>query len=79
MPGDAAGNQKADWITAMLAHDLPVLFPKVRAFVWFDENKAPVEHDGEDWSLATPAERAAFAAAVARPPYTPNAPIPVGQ
>ena len=31
--------------------------------IWFNESKIGIEHDGEDWSLATPLELSAFSQA----------------
>ena len=73
-PNDPAGDKKAAWLTSTFTHEIPQKFPRIRAFVWFNENKIGVEDDGEDWSLHTPNEWHAFGAAISQPPYVQVAP-----
>jgi beta-mannanase len=49
------GGNKATWITQGLANDLPTRYPRVRAVIWFDENKET------DWRVnSSPASLAAY-------------------
>ena len=59
-----AGCSKADWIRDALGTQIPAKYPRIRALVWFDENKEV------DWRIRS-SERArrAFADAVASPRY----------
>lgn len=62
-----AGGDKAVWIADALAVQIPRVFPRIRAVVWFDENKET------DWRIeSSPAGQAAFAAAIASPVYASN-------
>ena len=47
--GAPAGQSKANWIASMLNRELPGLFPRVRAFVWFDQNNG----GGQDFRIAS--------------------------
>ncbi len=63
------GGNKPTWIVDWLLHDLPASFPRVRAVVWFDENKE------EDWRVdSSPATLAAYRQVVASPVYQRRAP-----
>ncbi|MBI4319608.1 MAG: beta-mannanase [Chloroflexi bacterium] len=66
------GGSKAAWISDALLTQLPGSFPRVKAFVWFNENRA-----GEaDWRVdSTPESLAAYATAAANPYYGPCAPV----
>jgi len=65
-----SGVSKAQWITDALGHELPESFPRVRALVWFNEDKRGVEVDGEDWRIDSSEDaRGAFARGVANPLY----------
>ena len=56
------GGDKAAWITQALLKDLPGRFSRVRAAVWFHENRAPAEGD---WRVDTSTDSlAAFRDAV---------------
>ncbi len=71
LPG--SGVSKAQWITDALGQELPKSFPRVRALVWFNEDKRIAEVDGEDWRIDSSVDaRAAFARAVANPLYRSN-------
>jgi hypothetical protein len=54
-----SGGDKADWIAQGFLNDLPHLFPRIRAVIWFDRNGAT---SGEaDWRLdSSPSSLAAF-------------------
>ena len=75
---EQAGN-KASWITDAFATQIPSNFPRIKAVIWFNENKEA------DWRIeSSPAARAAFARAVAASVYATNqcralvaSPIPV--
>lgn len=60
------GGSKAAWITDAMLTQLPQNFPRVRAFVWFNENRA-----GEaDWRIESSAGAlAAYAQAAANPNF----------
>lgn len=75
---EQAGN-KASWITDAFGTQIPNNFPRIKAVIWFNENKET------DWRIeSSPAAQAAFASAVASSVYAANqcgalsaAPIPV--
>lgn len=58
------GGDKAAWITQGLLTDAPNRFPRLRAIVWFDENKET------DWRInSSPTTLAAFRTVAASPTY----------
>ncbi len=58
------GGDKAAWITQGLLNDLPAHFPRLRAVVWFDENKET------DWRVnSSSAALAAFRTVATSPIY----------
>ncbi|MGN6698588.1 MAG: hypothetical protein ACTHMR_10540, partial [Thermomicrobiales bacterium] len=58
------GGDKAAWIKQAFLADLPDLFPRVRAVVWFQERKET------DWRVdSSPAALAAYRAVAASPHY----------
>ena len=58
------GGDKADWIRQGLLNDLPTLFPKVRAVIWFQEQKET------DWRVnSSDAALAAFKQVAVSPAY----------
>jgi len=62
-----AGGSKVDWITDALATQIPRHFPRIRALVWFNEEKET------DWRIeSSPSAQAAFARAIAAPLYASN-------
>jgi beta-mannanase len=62
-----AGGSKADWITDAFATQIPRHFPRIRALVWFNEQKET------DWRIeSSPSAQAAFARAIAAPLYVSN-------
>jgi beta-mannanase len=64
--GPPAGQSKASWIASALEAELPVNFPRVRAFVWFDQNNG----GGQDFRIASsPSSLAAFRQAINRSTY----------
>lgn len=61
------GGNKANWISDAFVTQLPHNFPRIHAFVWFDESKEA------DWRIeSSPSAQAAFAAAIASPVYASN-------
>lgn len=60
------GGNKADWIRQTFFHELPEWFPRVRAAIWFNENRAPREGD---WRVDTSARSLEAFRAVAQLPY----------
>ena len=59
------GGDKAAWIRSSFLSELPVRMPKVRAVIWFDENKET------DWRVdSSPASLAAWRDVVASPLYS---------
>ena len=63
---EQAGN-KAAWITDAFTRQLPHAFPKIKAVVWFNENKET------DWRIeSSHAAQAAFASAIASNVYASN-------
>jgi hypothetical protein len=59
-----AGGSKANWIRAAMFNNLPLVYPQVRAFVWFNQKKE------QDWRFTSSAPaRAAFVAAANHPYY----------
>jgi beta-mannanase len=72
------GGDKAAWISDAYMTQLPASFPKIRAVVWFNENKET------DWRIeSSPAAQSAFANALASGLYASNefarltSPIPI--
>jgi beta-mannanase len=64
-----AGGDKAAWITQSFLSDVPRRFPRVRAIVWFDENKET------NWLVnSSPAALAAYRQVVASPLYHQDSP-----
>lgn len=58
------GRRKARWISDAFEVQIPVHFPRVRAVIWFNQDKE------RDWRVeSSPESRRAFAAAVAPPRY----------
>ncbi|MGH2443587.1 MAG: hypothetical protein ACRDFX_10550, partial [Chloroflexota bacterium] len=68
MASAEAGGNKATWITDTFLHDIPALYPRVRASVWFDDNKTA---KGEtDWRVnSSAASLAAWKQVVSSPLY----------
>jgi beta-mannanase len=61
------GGNKASWISDAFVTQLPHNFPRIRAFVWFDESKET------DWRIeSSSSAQAAFAAAISSPIYSSN-------
>lgn len=61
------GGDKATWITEAFSPALMKNFPRVKAFIWFNENKE------SDWRIeSSPAATKAFAQAIAAPVYLSN-------
>jgi hypothetical protein len=66
------GGSKAAWITDMLQSQLPVNWPQVKAFVWFNWNAAAT-NGAMDWVIeSSSSARAAFAAGIASSHYASN-------
>ncbi len=62
------GGSKAAWITDVLGTELPINYPRIKGFVWYNWNS-----EGEDWVIETSSSsQAAFAAAIQSPYYTRN-------
>ena len=63
---EKAGN-KAAWITDGFSNQLPHAFPKIKAVIWFNENKET------DWRIeSSPSAQAAFADAISSNIYASN-------
>ena len=61
------GGNKASWISDAFVTQLPQNFPRIRAFVWFNEQKET------DWQIeSSPAAQAAFASAISSSIYASN-------
>jgi beta-mannanase len=59
------GGEKAIWIKEGMLEDIPLLFPRVRAVIWFNENKE------SDWRVDTsPTTLAAYKQVVTSAQYT---------
>ena len=78
MASTEEGGDKATWISDAYLTQLPTNFPKIRAVVWFNENKET------DWSIeSSQAAQSAFANALASSLYASNefarisSPIPI--
>lgn len=78
MASTEEGGDKAAWISDAYLTQLPTNFPKIRAVVWFNENKET------DWRIeSSPAAQSAFANALASSLYASNefarisSPIPI--
>ncbi|HEY7294036.1 MAG TPA: glycosyl hydrolase [Dehalococcoidia bacterium] len=71
LPQQAALNDtKAAWITDAFTDEIPKKYPRIRAVVWFNEDKTNVERNGYDWRVGSSAAALhAFAAAVASSYY----------
>lgn len=64
------GGDKAAWIRVGLLTDLPTFLPRIRAVVWFDENKE------SDWRVnSSPASLVAFSEVGASPIYQGRLPL----
>lgn len=62
------GGSKASWIWNAFAHDLPELFPEIKAVVWFNWNI-----HGMDWVIeSSPSSQEAFVRSIASHYYTEN-------
>lgn len=60
------GGSKADWITDALVRQIPTSYPRVRALVWFNENKEV------DWRIqSSESAQRAFAEAIGSAVYLP--------
>jgi hypothetical protein len=60
------GGDKASWITSALSTEI-FTYPRIRGFIWFDENKET------DWRMvSTPAVQTAFRRAVRNGVYATN-------
>jgi beta-mannanase len=58
------GGNKAEWITEAFTHDIPSRLPRVRAVIWFDENKE------DAWSVTSSLSALnAYRNAIALPRY----------
>ncbi|HLZ70227.1 MAG TPA: glycosyl hydrolase [Dehalococcoidia bacterium] len=70
-PNQAAeGDTKAKWIADAFTDEIPHVYPRIRAVVWFNEDKTNLEANGNDWRIASSASaQRAFAAAVASSYY----------
>ena len=65
----AAGHSKSKWITDAYSNAIPSM-PRIKAVIWFNENKVGLEMNGKDWRIeSSPAAQRAFAHAVAAPYY----------
>lgn len=66
------GGSKAGWITDALSTQLPQNYPKIKALVWMNWRMS--DHGAwSDWEIeSSSTSRAAFAAAIAKPYYTPG-------
>jgi beta-mannanase len=79
------GGSKASWITDALSTQVPVNFPKIKAFVWWNKDES-----GMDWPIeSSPTAEAAFGNSIAPsfyaendfggiPAGTPISPLPSG-
>ncbi len=66
------GGDKAQWIAQSLLTELPVRFPRVRAVIWFDENKET------DWRVnSSSPSLAAYRTVAASPVYRGDPPLPL--
>jgi Glycosyl hydrolase family 26 len=60
-----AGGDKAAWMRQAFLHDVPVLFPRINAVIWWDRD------DGVDWRVnSSPASLTAWRAVVSSPLYS---------
>jgi hypothetical protein len=65
------GKAKARWIHTAFVDDIPHM-PRIRAVIWFNEDKYGADTHGEDWRIeSSSAARSAFAAAVDAVTYSP--------
>jgi hypothetical protein len=62
------GGSKADWITDALTTQLPTNYPRIKAFVWFDETDSNLNLSYN----TSPSSMAALQKAVAATTYQPN-------
>ncbi|HZQ35876.1 MAG TPA: glycosyl hydrolase, partial [Dehalococcoidia bacterium] len=71
LPAQAAvGDTKAKWITDAFGDAIPHAFPRIRAVIWFNEDKTNVERNGFDWRIgSSAAAQRAFSDAVASSYY----------
>lgn len=71
LPQQAAlDDTKAKWITSAFTDEIPNRFPRVRAVVWFNEDKDGQEKDGFDWRIeSSDAAESAFRQAILSPYY----------
>jgi hypothetical protein len=67
MASTEPGGSKAEWITDALSTQIPCNFKRIRAFIWFNENKET------DWRIeSSPSAQNAFAAAIQSGFYAAN-------
>jgi beta-mannanase len=65
------GGSKAAWITSMLG-DMPVSFPKVHGFLWYDANTVG-QNNRSDWPIeSSSSAQSAFAGGIANSVYASN-------
>ena len=69
--GAPPGQSKAGWILTMLTRELPALFPRVRAIIWFDQNNG----GGQDFRIgSSPASANAFRSGIQSETYASSFP-----
>ena len=67
-----SGGDKAQWITDALTREIPLQFPKIRAFVWFNWNIEKGE-GRMDWQIESPvAAETAFSSGIGHSFYLEN-------
>jgi mannan endo-1,4-beta-mannosidase len=65
------GGSKANWITDAFSRQLPINFPNIKGFIWWNVNELATK--GWDWRIETsPASQQAFATAMQSPVYATN-------
>jgi mannan endo-1,4-beta-mannosidase len=65
------GGSKANWITDAFSRQLPIHFPNIKAFIWWNVNELATK--GWDWRIeSSPASQQAFAKAMRSPAYATN-------
>lgn len=71
-----AGHSKASWIRTAFVHDIPHM-PRLKAVIWFNEDKYGQDTHGEDWRIESSASaQKAFASALRATVYRTSRIVP---
>jgi hypothetical protein len=62
-----SGGSKPDWIRQAFLADIPHYFPRIRAIVWFNQDRTP--YGEADWRVDTSSDSLRVYTEVAQAPY----------